>query len=97
VVQVSRLQDGSRKVTHVTEVLGFDSATGTYQLQDLFVRRYGGVGPDGKIVSELVPTGAAPRFMHMLEEHGEALPRSMTEAIERAHAAHGRPYDPHVG
>jgi pilus assembly protein CpaF len=97
VVQVSRLQDGSRKVTHVTEVLGFDSTSGTYQLQDLFVRRYGGVGPDGRIVSELAPTGAAPTFVHQLEEHGEHLPASMLEAIERAAASRGRPYDTHVG
>jgi pilus assembly protein CpaF len=90
VVQVSRLMDGSRKVTHVTEVLGFDSATGSYVIQDLFVRTYRGVGHDGMIQSELVPTGALPRFMHQLEEHGVGLPAAMLHAAERLRM-HGGP------
>ena len=97
VVQVSRLQDGSRKITHVTEVLGFDAHSGTYRLHDLFVRRYGGVGRDGKIVSELVPTGAEPTFVHQLEEHGVGLPKSMLDAIERAKTSRGHGHDTHVG
>jgi len=74
VVQVSRLQDGSRKVTHITEVLGFDLATQQYQLQDLFVRKYEGMSADGKIVSELLPTGVVPACSHQLEEHGVRMP-----------------------
>ena len=77
VVQVSRLQDGSRKVTHLTEVSGFDLVTQKYELRDLFVRRYDGVNDDGKIVSELVPTGATPGFLHQLEEHGVSLPAAL--------------------
>ncbi|HKO46859.1 MAG TPA: CpaF family protein [Polyangiaceae bacterium] len=74
VVQVSRLQDGSRKVTHITEVAGFDVATQKYQLQDLFVRRYDGTSADGRVLSELVSTRAVPSFLHQLEEHGVSLP-----------------------
>jgi len=74
VVQVSRLRDGSRKVTHITEVLGFDLAAQKYQLQDLFVRKYEGLSTEGTIVSELVPTGAVPGFQHQLDEHGVKLP-----------------------
>ncbi|HTJ80268.1 MAG TPA: CpaF/VirB11 family protein, partial [Polyangiaceae bacterium] len=86
VVQVSRLMDGSRKVTHVTEVLGFDAQTGTYVLSDLFVRTYRGVGPSGRIESDLVPTGVLPRFMPQLEEHGVGLPHAMLDAAERLRA-----------
>lgn len=89
VVQVSRLMDGSRKVTHVTEVLGFDPGSGAYVLQDLFVRTYGGTTPDGRIQSELVPTGALPRFMHQLDEHGVGLPAAMLHAAERLRAHAG--------
>jgi pilus assembly protein CpaF len=80
IVQVARQADGSRKVTHITEVAGFDADAGKYQLVDLFARRYrsGAAGP----ASELVPTGALPTFMERLEEHGVALPDSML----RAHA-----------
>jgi pilus assembly protein CpaF len=73
-VQVSRLSDGSRKVTHVTEVLGFDQQTQGYLLQDLFVRRYDGLDAQGHVQSELVPTGVQPRFAPRLAEHGLELP-----------------------
>ncbi|HVW29690.1 MAG TPA: CpaF family protein [Polyangiaceae bacterium] len=74
VVQVSRLQDGSRKVTHITEVTGFDLDTQKYKLQDIFVRKYEGHDEDGRVISELVPTGVLPECMHQLEEHGVSLP-----------------------
>jgi pilus assembly protein CpaF len=74
VVQVSRLQDGSRKVTHITEVVGFDVVTQKYELRDIFVRKYQGTAADGAIVSELVPTGLLPDCIHQLEEHGVSLP-----------------------
>ena len=74
VVQVSRLQDGSRKVTHITEVAGFDAAAQKYRLQDLFVRKYDGHSADGTLHSELIATGVLPGFMGQLEEHGVSLP-----------------------
>src|SRR5690606_29278647 len=86
IVQVSRLQDGSRKVTHITEVIGFDVASQQYRLQDIFERRYTGIDAKGAVVSELVPTGALPTFMHQLEEHGVTLPDPV---LARARAPHG--------
>jgi len=74
IVQVSRLQDGSRKVTHITEVTGFNTDTQKYELRDIFVRKYHGTDAQGAIVSELVPTGLLPDCMHQLEEHGVSLP-----------------------
>jgi pilus assembly protein CpaF len=81
-VQVSRLQDGSRKVTHITEVLGFDVASGNYLMQDIFLRQYNGLGPNGEILSELVPTGILPNCMHQLKEHGTDLPPAVYRAAE---------------
>jgi pilus assembly protein CpaF len=83
IVQVSRLQDGSRKITHITEVLGFDLETSKYLLQDLFVRRYGGLNADGLLQSELVPSGVLPQFMPQLHEHGVDLPAAMYQAAQR--------------
>lgn len=80
IVQVSRLTDGSRKVTHITEVAGFDVNSGRYELHDLFVRRYHGQDPAGRIRSELVATGYIPSFVPQLEEHGKALPAAMYTA-----------------
>jgi pilus assembly protein CpaF len=84
IVQVSRLHDGSRKITHLTEVLDFDAAGGAYRTQDLFVREHQGLGPRGEILSELVPTGILPRALPQLHEHGVDLPRTVYQANERA-------------
>lgn len=77
IVQVARLQDGSRKVTHVTEVIEFDVARQAYSIQDLFVRRYSGMTPDNRVRSALVPTGILPSCKPQLDEHGVRLPAEM--------------------
>jgi len=92
VVQVSRLSDGTRKVTHITEVLGFDLQQQRYLLEDLFVRTYAGHDAEGGVKSELVPTGAVPRFLGRLEEHGVRLPDAMLRGAKpaaRVDDAHG--------
>ncbi len=93
VVQVSRLQDGSRKVTHITEVLGFDLESQRYKLQDLFVRDYQGFDADNRIISDLVPTGAMPTFLHQLHEHGVGLPQAVMDMINVRQAEEGGPTD----
>jgi pilus assembly protein CpaF len=84
VVQVARLQDGSRKVTHVSEVLGLDADASTYRTQDIFRREYHGAGEHGRVLSDLVPTGVLPRALPQLHEHGVDLPSSVYEAAERS-------------
>ncbi len=44
IVQTARLQDGSRKITHISEVQGYDIEASAYIIQDVFVRRYEGAG-----------------------------------------------------
>lgn len=93
IVQVSRLQDGSRKITHVTEIIGFDVNTGVYSMQDIFRREFLGIAADGKVQSELLPTGILPQCLHQLHEHGVDLPPSVYEAARRVaagHPPHGR-------
>ena len=80
IAQVSRLQDGSRKLTHITEVLGFDLETSSYITQNIFERRYEGVTPKGQIVSEFVPTGIIPQCIEQLHEHGVDMPSSVYDA-----------------
>ena len=89
IVQVSRLQDGSRKVTHVTEVLGFDSTGGSYVTQDIFARDYEGFDASGRILSNLRPTGILPQAVEQLREHGVDLPASVYETAERRSRDHG--------
>ncbi len=56
ILQTARVSDGSCKVTHLTEVLGYDVATDCYRLQDVFVRKYADSNWPGRPQSELVPT-----------------------------------------
>ena len=60
IVQAQRLRDGSRKITHVTEVMGMEGDIIT--LQDLFLFEYTGETDDGKITGVHRPTGMRPRF-----------------------------------
>jgi len=95
VLQVSRLQDGSRKVTHITEVTGFDLVNQRYNLQDIFVRDYRGFDPNDRIVSDLVATGILPACLPQLHEHGVNLPDQVIETARRRQPpgtpSHGRP------
>jgi pilus assembly protein CpaF len=84
IVQVSRLQDGSRKMTHITEVLGFDTVSGQYLTQDVFVRKYNGLGPKGEMISEFVPSGIIPRCLEQVNEHGMDLPACIYDAAQAA-------------
>ena len=68
VVQQSRLKDGSRKITHLTEVQGMEGEIIT--LQDIFVFQQKGVDEKGKIIGQLRPTGIRPKFMERLEAAG---------------------------
>jgi pilus assembly protein CpaF len=83
ICQVARLQDGSRKVSHITEVLGWDLQSETYQMRDIFIRHHQGLGPRGEILSEFGPTGYVPQCVPQLHEHGVDLPASVYAAAKR--------------
>ena len=72
IVHQSRLKDGSRKVTHITEVLGMEGDT--IVMQDIFVYEQTGVDEMGKVVGRFTATGIRPRFMSRLEASGITLP-----------------------
>lgn len=76
VVHVSRLKDGTRRVTHVTEVEGMEGEVIT--LQDLFLFDYGmGVDDDGIYKGRLKATGIRPTFSEDLENQGIRLPSDL--------------------
>ena len=69
VVQLTRLRDGTRRVTHVTEVQGMEGETVT--LQDAFLFDYSaGVDAAGRFLGKPVPTGVRPRFTDRFVELG---------------------------
>jgi pilus assembly protein CpaF len=79
-VQVAREQDGSRGITHITEVMGYDLNESQYRLRDLFVRQYRGMDGEGRVRSELMATGLLPSFLPMLQKCGAELPTGMYAA-----------------
>ena len=79
-------QDGSRKVTHITEVVEFSQAEGRYVLRDLYTRPMTH-GRDGAAAGELVPTGVLPSWRERILDHGLDLPVTMLEAHREAKRA----------
>jgi pilus assembly protein CpaF len=80
VVQISRLRDGSRRITHVTEIQGMEGDIVT--LQDAFVFDYSaGVDNKGRFLGKPVPTGIRPRFMERFEDMGITVSPSVFGAV----------------
>ncbi|MDR6413620.1 pilus assembly protein CpaF [Pseudarthrobacter sulfonivorans] len=72
IIQVTRLRDGSRRVTHVTEVQGMEGDIVT--LQDVFVFDYAaGMDAQGRFLGKPVSTGIRPRFLDRFSELGIAV------------------------
>ncbi|MFZ5879936.1 MAG: ATPase, T2SS/T4P/T4SS family, partial [Chloroflexota bacterium] len=80
IVHQSRMRDGTRKVTHITEVSGMEGDVIT--LTDLFVFEQTGI-EDGRIVGRLRPTGLRPKFMDKIEGAGIHLPPAIFGIGER--------------
>ena len=75
IVQQSRLDDGSRRMTHITEIGGMQGDVVT--LQDIFVFQQQGIGKTGKIQGEFQATGFLPKFIEILEKKGYNIPRGL--------------------
>ncbi len=80
VVHQERMRDGTRKVTHITEVTGMEGDVIT--MTDLFVFEQTGI-ENGKIVGRLRPTGLRPKFMDKIDAAGIHLPPSIFGIGER--------------
>jgi pilus assembly protein CpaF len=80
VVHLERLRDGSRRVTHITEIQGMEGDTVT--MQDIFVFEQTGF-EDGRVIGRLRPTGLRPKFIYKLETSGINLPAAIFGLGER--------------
>lgn len=76
VIQLSRLQDGSRKVTHISECLGMD-LQGNYQTNDIYLFEQWGRDKDGKVLGALNPTGNLPTFIREMEVNQLPFPKEL--------------------
>jgi pilus assembly protein CpaF len=77
VVQQQRLRGGARRIVAISEVTGFDEATGSVTLQDLFTFNQVGVSPEGKAVGYHTATGAQPKRKERFLRGGEDLPSAL--------------------
>jgi pilus assembly protein CpaF len=80
IVQVSRMSDGTRRVTHVTEVTGTNGDI--ISLQDVFLFEKRGLGPEGHVLGRFYSTGIVPKFSEKLQNAGIALPSSLLDVSQ---------------
>ncbi len=75
-VHVSRLRDGSRRVTHISEIVGMEGDA--VALADIYTFDFdAGLDIDGRYMGELEPTGLTPVLINKLREHGEDIDPAM--------------------
>jgi pilus assembly protein CpaF len=75
IVQASRMSDGSRKVTSISEITGMEE--NVISMQEIFTFNKKGIGPDGKVVGAFQPTRIRPRFLDKLRVAGIVLPAAL--------------------
>ena len=89
VLHLDRFDDGSRRVSHITEVQRMESDVIT--LQDIFAFKIDSIAPDRTITGGLQPTGLRPVFLHKFDKRGVELPTALfgTQPTALADVARG--------
>jgi pilus assembly protein CpaF len=75
IVQASRMSDGTRKVTSISEITGMEE--NVISMQEIFAFNRKGIGPDGRVIGAFQPTRIRPRFLDRLRVAGIVLPASL--------------------
>jgi pilus assembly protein CpaF len=79
VVQQTRLSDGSRKITSISEITGMEGDIIT--MQEIFVFEKMGVTQDGKVIGRFRATGVRPKCCERMKQSGIHLPADMFEGV----------------
>jgi pilus assembly protein CpaF len=75
VVQATRMSDGTRKITNISEITGMEE--NVISMQEIFTFQKKGIGPDGRVIGAFVPSRIRPRFLERLRVSGIVLPPSL--------------------
>ena len=75
VIQVARMNDGTRRVTHLSEITGMEEDT--VSMQDVFVFEKHGISPEGRVLGSFSATGIRPKFADRLVASGIAVPATL--------------------
>lgn len=78
-IQVARFSDGTRRITHLTEVVGMEGEQVT--TQDVFVFEKTGLSDKGRVQGRFRPTGIRPKFADRLKAAGIVLPASIFQTV----------------
>ncbi len=76
-IQQTRLRDGTRRITHITEIGGMEGDKVVLQELFRFDEEGPGLGPDGRLPGRLKASGLRPRFMQKLENASFKLPNEL--------------------
>ncbi len=79
IVQASRLQDGSRRMTSITEITGMEGDV--ISMQEIFRYERLGLAPDGKIIGRFTATGVRSAYADRFRSWGYDLPASIYEPV----------------
>jgi pilus assembly protein CpaF len=77
IIQVARQSDGTRRITHITELTG--AFGDVVSMQDIFLFERKGLGPNGEVKGRFFATGVVPKFADKLQAAGMPLPKGLTE------------------
>jgi pilus assembly protein CpaF len=77
VVQATRMSDGTRKVTSISEITGMEE--NVISMQEIFAFHKKGIGPDGRVIGVFQPSRIRPRFLEQLRVSGIILPPALFE------------------
>jgi pilus assembly protein CpaF len=80
IVQITRMSDGTRRITGITEIIGMEGETIT--MQDLFLFERSGVREDGRVIGRFRATGIRPKCSDRLASSGIHLPAEMFEHMK---------------
>jgi pilus assembly protein CpaF len=80
VIQITRLADGTRKVTAISEITGMEGEV--ISMQDLFLFERTGITPEGRVTGRFRATGIRPKVTEKLEAGGVKFPPTMFEHIK---------------
>jgi len=75
IVQVSRMSDGTRRLTHFTEITGMDDEV--VSMQDIFLFEKRGIGVGGRVLGRFYATGIRPKFAEKLRASGVTVPAAL--------------------
>jgi pilus assembly protein CpaF len=79
IVQVSRMSDGTRRITHITELTG--SFSDVISMQDIFLFEKKGIGPNGKVKGHFISTGIVPKCVEKMIAAGIPVPAGMSDDL----------------